>query len=72
MTFECPTGCGERHSIEYVMCRRCWSKVPREIQSRVYRAWGARRRFPGDERKIAEHESAKRQAIAFVQRKLAA
>jgi hypothetical protein len=73
MTFECPVdGCDGRHGIEYVMCGRCWRIVSRALQSRVYRAWDRRKRFHGDETAVAEHEAAKRDAIAYVERRLAA
>jgi len=66
---DCPVnGCTAQHSIEHVMCARCWRKVPRDAARRVYRAWGDRRRFPGDQRRIEEHEQAKAAAIAAVER----
>lgn len=71
MTFDCPVdGCGNSHRIEHVMCGRCWARVPREMKARIHRAWGARKRFHGDERKVNEHEQAKDAAIAWVARTL--
>lgn len=67
---ECPvSGCTTHHSIEYVMCGRCWKQVSSDLKAAVYRAWNARKRFPGDERRVAEHENAKRLAVAHVERR---
>jgi hypothetical protein len=67
VNFDCPVeGCDRSHSIEHVTCGPCWRRVPRDIQKRVYATWHSRRRYPNDERVVAEHEAAKDAAIAFV------
>ena len=38
----CPARCGNTRSSGKLMCRRCWSKVPRDLQRAVYAAYSPR------------------------------
>lgn len=53
----CPTGCGRFADLTaYVMCPRCWRRVPKPLRVAVLRAW--------DERKAAATGRAERQQYA--------
>lgn len=67
---ECPVdGCSNVHSLQHVMCRRCWRIVPRELATRIYRAWETRQRWPSESSR-REHQAAKDDAIRFVSKRL--
>jgi hypothetical protein len=56
----CPVdGCTRRHQPHYLMCRPCWSKVPRHLRDAVYAAVATWRRT---------YEDADFQAMRAVQR----
>lgn len=46
-TQPCPVGCGRNKNPDYLMCRACWSKVPRDVQAEVYDAVRTFRRMDG-------------------------
>ncbi|MBP2390104.1 hypothetical protein JOF40_001229 [Aeromicrobium fastidiosum] len=48
MSRDCPTGCGRKAQAGHYMCRSCWSRVPRDLQQRVYATWRAWRKDLGD------------------------
>lgn len=63
----CPTGCGRSADLfAYVMCARCWRKVPKPLQRAVYRAWDARQDNPHNPDLVNAHEAAKAAAIRAV------
>jgi hypothetical protein len=42
----CPGGCGNAVEAGKVMCMACWSRVPRQLQQKVFRASRALRNGP--------------------------
>jgi hypothetical protein len=66
---ECPTGCGRRLDTQKLLCSKCWSRVPGDLQKRVYSTWNKYRRFTGlaqsDERRQArlDYQGARDAAI---------
>jgi hypothetical protein len=59
----CPA-CGEKPlRIGHVMCYRCWTLVPIDLQSTVWATWARRQEDPGDDSAVEEHERAKDAAI---------
>jgi hypothetical protein len=63
---DCPVGCGRRVQVGHLMCRSCWSRVPRDLQQEVYRTWRAWRRDWGDLDLMHAYREAKEAAIAAV------
>jgi len=44
----CPVpGCPRTRNRNHMMCRECWSRVPKDTQSAVYKAWRAYSRAAG-------------------------
>ena len=35
----CPTDCGANVQAGHLMCRHCWSLVPKTLQTEVYSTW---------------------------------
>lgn len=61
-THNCPIpGCGAKIAATKLLCARHWSRVPRELQTRVYSAY--RQRRADDDASIKEHRAAARAAI---------
>lgn len=63
---KCPTGCGRAVEAGKLMCRPCWSRVPRELQQRVYAAWRAWRKDFGDAVAMESYNDAREAAIASI------
>jgi hypothetical protein len=68
LTTKCPTGCGRPVDTGKLMCASCWSKVPRNLQQKVYSTWRALRRAPADERRGAryDYDTARDTALASI------
>lgn len=64
----CPTGCGRAVAPGKLLCAPCWGRVPRHLQSAVYKTWRAVRNAPPDERRAAryDYDTARDEAIASV------
>jgi hypothetical protein len=62
----CPTGCGRTRAAGHLMCRPCWSEVPRHLQRDVHRAWRAWRVDLGDAAHMRAYRAASDAAIASV------
>lgn len=62
---DCPVGCGRKVHVGHLMCRPCWSQVPRDLQQAVYRTWRAWRGGL-DHEKAAAYRQAREAAIASV------
>lgn len=63
---DCPVdGCTARISSELAMCRAHWRKVPKELQTRVWRAWRhyLKRRT---EEALDAHQAVLREAVELV------
>lgn len=50
----CPVGCGRDVDPGKLMCRDCWSQVPRDVQRRVYDTWRAYRARIGSPRRVGK------------------
>lgn len=63
---ECPTGCGRTARSGHLMCARCWSQVPAELQREVNATWRRWRRNFGDLAKFHAYCEARNRAIGAV------
>lgn len=66
MSSPCPSGCGRVARPGQLMCKSCWSEVPREIQQWVYRTWRAWRRDFGDADAMHAYREARDAALGSV------
>lgn len=62
----CPSGCGRTVAAGKLMCRPCWSEVPREIQQQVYRTWRAWSRDLDDNEAMHAYRAAREAALGCV------
>ncbi len=62
----CPTGCGDVTAPGRLMCRRCWARVPRDLQRDVYRTWQAWRRHLSDGDRMRAYTEAADRALGAV------
>lgn len=61
---ECPTGCGRTRADGHLLCRRCWSRVPPDLQDMVWRTWRAWQRDRGDAEKMMAYTEAAQAAAS--------
>lgn len=62
----CPSGCGRALPAGKLMCRPCWSEVPRELQQQVYRTWRRWLKDLDDEAAMDAYREARDAALGCV------
>jgi len=63
MASTCPVGCSRSVKFGHLMCGACWRKVPKDVQTRVYRSWRAVQAGRPDA--MTDYDAAKADAIAW-------
>jgi hypothetical protein len=63
---ECPTGCGRQHKSGHLMCRPCWSEVPKHLQLEVYRTWRLWSRNPANGEAARAYDAAVEAAVGAI------
>lgn len=63
---DCPTGCDRAVAPGQLLCRPCWSLVPKPIQRDVYATWRKWQRNLGDVDAMEAYRSARAAAIASI------
>lgn len=64
MTHPCP-GCGTPVRPGLYACGGCWRRIPGDLRTAILRAWG--RRLHGEPGPVAEHDTAKATADAWLE-----
>lgn len=62
---ECPTGCGRQRKGDYLMCLKCWHKVPSTLRRRVDKTW-RQAQTTGKHQHYKAYREAREAAIASV------
>lgn len=63
---KCPTGCGRNVLAGHLMCKPCWSKVPSDLQQRVYATWRKWKNDLDNTTAMADYRAARDNALAAV------
>lgn len=64
---KCPApSCGKEIAYDQFACKPHWLSLPQPIRDRIWSAWRARLRDPGNPSVVTEHMAAKRAAMKYL------